>query len=72
MYSLHSLYRDHAQTLILVNLLLVDCLGSLTTLLETVFSVFDHIWSQDSPTVPLTLGGKTVPYIDQGGSTIKV
>ena len=43
-----------------------------STLLETVFSVFNHIWTQDIPVFPLTFGGKTGPYIDRGGSKLKV
>ena len=42
------------------------------TLLETVFSVFDHLWTHDSLIVPLTVGGKTKPYIDQGRSKLNV
>ena len=30
-----------------------------STLLETVFSVFDHLWTQYSLICPLTVGGKT-------------
>ena len=41
-----------------------------STLLETVASVFDHMWTQDSPIFPLTIGGKKGPYIDQGGSDL--
>ena len=44
----------------------------LSTLLEAVFSVFYHIWTQDNPNVPLLFGGKTGTYIDQGGSHLKV
>ena len=43
-----------------------------STLLETVPFVFEQLWTQDSPIFPLTFGGKTGPYIDQGGSTLKV
>ena len=34
--------------------------------------VVDHLWAQDSPMFPLPFGGKMGPYIDQGGSTLKV
>ena len=40
-------------------------------LLETVPFVFDHLWTQDSPIFPLTVGGKTGPYIEQGGSRLR-
>ena len=43
-----------------------------STLLETVASVFDHLWTQDSSFFPLTFDYKTEPYIDQGGSKLKV
>ena len=43
-----------------------------STLLETVVFVFYHRWTQYSPSCPLTLGGKTGPYIDLGGSKLKV
>ena len=43
-----------------------------STLLETVPFVIDHLWTQDRPIFPLTFGGKTGPYIDQGGSALKV
>ena len=43
-----------------------------STLLETVAFVFDHLWTQDSPICPQTLDYKTGPYIDQGGSKLKV
>ena len=71
-----SSVKDHhnpiyAETLIVVDLMVVNCF-SCSTLLETVFSFFDHLWTQDSPISPLTFGGKTGPNIDQGGSTLKV
>ena len=34
--------------------------------------VVDHIWTRDSHIFPLTLGGNTGPYIDQGESKLKV
>ena len=58
---LHGLY---AQTLIVVDLIFVN-LCICVTLLETVFSVVDHLWTEDSPICPLTFGGNTEPYIDQ-------
>ena len=61
----------YAQTLILVKLIVVN-LFSFSTLLETVVSVFDHLWTQDSPSIPLPFDHKTGPYTDQGGSTLKV
>ena len=42
------------------------------TLLETVPFVVDHLWTQDGPICPGTFGRKTGPYIDQGGSNLKV
>ena len=48
--------------LIVVNLFV--CL----TLLETVSSVVNHLWTQDSPICPLTFEYKTGPCIDQGMS----
>ena len=44
----------------------------MSTLLETVPFVVDHLWTQDSPMFPLTVGGKTGPHIDQGGSELNV
>ena len=58
--------NSYAQTLIVVDLLVVNLFICLT-LLETVPFVFDHLWTQDSPIIPLTFGGQTGPYIDQGG-----
>ena len=69
--TIWKLVKSYAQTLILLNLIVVTCLVS-STLLETVVFVFDHIWTQDSPMFSLTVGGKTGPYFDQGGSTHKV
>ena len=60
---IHPLY---VQTLILVNSILVN-LFSFFKLLETVFSVVDHILTQDSQFVLLTVCGNTGLYIDQGG-----
>ena len=37
----------------------------LSTLLETVPFVFDHLWTQDRPIVPLTCCGTTGPCIDK-------
>ena len=54
-----------ARTLIIVPLIVVVTCSVLWTLLETVVSVVDHIWTQDSPIAPLTFGGKTGPYFDQ-------
>ena len=65
---LHSLY---AQTLILVNLILVNCLGFFN-FTRNGFSVFDHLLTQDSPIFYLTVCGETGPYIDQGESTLRV
>ena len=62
---------DYAQLLIVVDLIVVVLLG-LLALLETVFSVFDHLWTQASPIFPLAFGGKTGPYIDQGRSKLRV
>ena len=62
----------YAQTLMLVNIILVSCLGVFPILLETVFSGLGHLWTQDSPMFPLTVGGNTGPYIDQGGLTLNV
>ena len=38
----------------------------------TIFNVVYNLWTQDSPIFPLTCGGKTGPYIDQGGSKLEV
>ena len=62
----------YGQTLILVDLIVVNLISGFSTLLETVPFVFDHIWTLDSPIVPLTVDGKTRPYIDQGGSKLEV
>ena len=64
----------YAQTLIIVNLSreLVQFVQLYSKRLSRVVSVFDHIWTQDSPIYPLTVGGKTGPDIDQGWSTLKV
>ena len=62
----------YAQTLILVKLIVVNLFSCFSTLLETLWSVFDHLWTQDSPICPLTVGGQTIPYIDQGWSKLKV
>ena len=51
--------------------MVVNLLG-FSILLETVFSVLDHLWTHDSPIVPLAVGGKTGLSIDQGGSTLEV
>ena len=48
------------------------CFVAFLSLFETVSPVLDHLWTQDSPICPLTLGGKLGPYIDQGSSTTKV
>ena len=63
--------RDYAQTSIVVALIVVN-LFSLLILLETVPFVADHLWTQYSPIYPVTVGGETGPYIEQGGSTCKV
>ena len=65
-----SIYH-YAQTLILVNLILVDCLG-LFNCTQNGFLRVDHLWTQDNPICPLTVGGNTVHYIDHGRSTLKV
>ena len=59
------------QTLILVKIIVVN-LSAFLTLLETVPFVFDHLWTQDRSSFPLAVGRKTGPYIDQGGSKLKV
>ena len=59
------------QHLIIVNLIVANCLV-FSTLLEMFFSDVDHLWTQDIPNVPLTVGGKTRPHIDQGGSKLEV
>ena len=71
-----SLFRqllktDYAQTLLVVDLIVVNVFSCLT-LLETAPFVFDHIWTQYCPIFPLTVGGKAGHYIDQGGSKLKV
>ena len=38
------------------------------TLIETVCSVLDHLWTQDSPIVPRPFEHKMGPYIEQGRS----
>ena len=63
--------KGYAQILILVKLTLVNCL-SLFNFTRNGFSVVDHLWTQDSPIFPLTVGGKAGLYVDQGASTIKV
>ena len=45
---------------------------SVLTSIETVFSMFDHLWTQDSTIFLLTFGVETGPYIDQGGLTLRV
>ena len=50
-----------------MNLIVVNCLG-VVTLLETVCSTLDNIWTQDSPMFPLTVEHKMGHYIDQGRS----
>ena len=69
----NPLVFPYAQNLILVKLILVNCLG-FSTSLETVFTLYYHIWTQDSPMFPLTVAGETgyYIYIDQGGSKLKV
>ena len=42
------------------------------TLLETVPFAYNRLWTQDSPNRSLNVGGKAGPYIDQGGSKLKV
>ena len=62
--DLYSLKREYAQTLIVVGLIIVSLFG-FSTLLETVFSVVDHLWTQDSTIVDLIVGGKAGHYIGQ-------
>ena len=63
----------YAQTLIAVALILVNLFSFVFfTLLKTVPFVVDLIWTQDSPMCSLTFGGKAGPYIDQGGSKLRV
>ena len=62
MYT-HIYIYIYTQTLILVNLTVVNFLGVLT-LLEMNPSVLDHIWIQDRPIVPTTSGSKLGPYMD--------
>ena len=62
----------YAQTLIVVALIVVNLFNCCLTLLETVPFVVDHPWKQDSLIFPLTVGGKTGPDIDQGGSKLKL
>ena len=54
-----------------LDLIVVNLFG-FSTLRETVFSVLDHLWTQDSPICPLIVGGETRPYIDQAGSKLRV
>ena len=62
---LYTNTKKNDQTSIVVDLIVVNVYVSLSTLLETGFSVCDHLWTQDSPNCYLTFGGKTIPYIDQ-------
>ena len=63
--------QRYAQTLIVVAFIVVN-LFSLFNFTRNGSLRFDHLWTQDSPMFRLTVGGKTGPYIDQGGSTLKV
>ena len=54
----------YAQTFIVVYLIVVKLFVFLT-LLETVFSVVDHLWTHNSPIRSLAFGGKTRPDIGQ-------
>ena len=49
-----------------------DCCLFCSTLLEIVFPVLDHIWTQDTSICPLTFEHEMGPYIDQGKSTTRV
>ena len=57
--------------LTLVNLILVNLFSSFNFTRNGLVH-YDHLWTQDSLIGPPTFGGKTGPYIDQGGSTLKV
>ena len=57
---------------IFVKVIVVNLFICFLTLLETVPFVFDHLWTQDIPIFPLVFGGKTGPYINRGGSKLKV
>ena len=61
----------YTQTLILVNLIVVNLFSYFSTLLETVAFVYDHRWTQDSPMFPLTFGGKTEPISVKEGQHLR-
>ena len=61
----------HAQTLILVNLVVVNVFV-FVTLLEMAPPVSGNIWTHDIRIVPLTSEYKMGPYSDQGMSNLRV
>ena len=64
--SLCILFKGlYAQTIILVNIIVANFLGCVI-LLEAMFSVFDHIWTQDSLICHLNFWAQMGPYIIQG------
>ena len=67
-----SIYLStYAQTLILVNAMVVNCFG-LFNFIRNAFPLLYNLWTQDGPIFPLTFEDEMGPYIDQGRSTTKV
>ena len=52
--------------------MIVFNLFGLLNFTRNAFSVLDHLWTQDSLIIALTVANKIAPYIDQGGSKLSV
>ena len=60
-----------AQTLTVGALIVVNLLSLFNFTRNGSLRFVYHLWTQDSLICPVTFGGKTGAYIDQGGSNLR-